>query len=769
MKFLKINVIVLLTILSLMVITWFVHSNLKSAPLTNQSTTGFSASKAYDHVKYLVQKVGPRPAGSKSELKAAQYISYVLNQNGWKVRQQSFSKVVVREVSVMQREQKVELINSQNIIAELPGKRPDTIVVGAHYDSANLNAPGAVDNASGVGVLLELARVLSQEPHEETYQLVFFGAEEYGLVGSQYYVAQADLSAVRWMLNVDMVGAPLEIDVAGKRSAPPELIRQVTAIAKDRNIPFHLSRDFIMMTRESSQGGASDFSSFLDKGIPALGLGISGRPAGYFHRPEDQLDRVSLQYLQNFGDYSLSLLETVRMEKLGPHTWDELFLPFQIGKNVIILPSFGTRIFTFFTFLLTGLILIKFLKKNTGKKQLNWKRAFVIIGVTLLLSLIVIGISGLGEIVWRGVKQVQTIYYAFPAIFILARIGIALGSFIFIASWFYKVPLVRDPQLYWFTGVILLLGVSLVFALIRIDLAFPFVVWLLCLDLQFFLPTIFLVLIGPYFIYKLHFELLNSYQWVSYYKALHDYFWVFLCIYTLLLIPFFLAALHVAISKIKFFSKLLYSLRKPAILVTGLLILSLGLVPIYTNYYPQTVTVQEEWSGSSDGKVHIFSDERLPVQLVKDLDGQNGKSIYVPISNEKPPLKVDTSVAERNGSSQRVLNISFKLTYTSEPYLIRLKFDSAHPFEVKTDEFLPMSKLPRKLQLKGVLQPTGNYTIILQRTPPQRNIIQLSVETESILSCSVEGVFPDPSPRTQIQNALLSVDYLIQYKENFQF
>ena len=165
-----------------------------------------------------MQKIGPRPAGSKSELKAAQYIDYVLNQNGWKVREQPFSKVVVREASALPQEQQVELINSQNIIAELPGTLPDTIVVGAHYDSANLNAPGAVDNASGVGVLLELARVLSKEPHQETYQLVFFGAEEYGLVGSQFYTSQADLSAVRWMLNVDMVGTPLEIDVAGKKS-----------------------------------------------------------------------------------------------------------------------------------------------------------------------------------------------------------------------------------------------------------------------------------------------------------------------------------------------------------------------------------------------------------------------------------------------------------------------------------------------------------------------------------------------------------------------
>lgn len=765
---LKTKVIVLITSLVLIVISWLGYSKVKGTPLSGQSL-GFSASKASGYVNYLVQKIGPRPAGSKSELKAAQYISYVLEQNGWKVRQQPFSKVVVREASVIQKEQQVELINSQNIIAELPGNRPDTIVVGAHYDSANLSAPGAVDNASGVGVLLELARVLSHKSHEETYQLVFFGAEEYGLVGSQFYTSQADLSAVRWMLNIDMVGAPLEIDVAGKKSAPPELIKQVTAIAKNQNIPFHLSRDFIIMTRESSQGGASDFSSFLDKGIPALGLGISGRPAGYFHRPEDRLDRVSLQDLQNIGDYSLSLLKNVKMERLGPSVWDEWYLPFQIGKTVIILSGFALRLITFLTFLLTGLILIKYLKMNTEKKPLNWKMGFVILGVTFLLSIIVMGVSGIGEIIWREIKQVQTIYFAFPAFFLLARIGIALGSFLFLASWFYKLPLARDPHIYWLIGVILLLGASLLLALTRIDLAFPFVVWLLCLDLQFLLPSILLVLIGPYFIYKLHFELLNSHQWISFYEALHNYYLIFLGIYSLLLIPFFLASFHVALTKAQLSGKILSVLRKPALVVTCILILSLGLVPLYTSDYPQIVTVREEWSGSRDGVVHIFSNELLPDQLVKDFSGKSGKSLYVPILNETPPLNIESSVAERSESPQRTLEVLFKLKYTTEPYLIRLKFDSTYPFEVKTDEFIPISKLPRKIQLRGVQQSNGDYMLVLQRTPPQRTTIQLIVKTESLIRCSVEGIFPDPMPRIQIQHALVSPDYQIMDKEYFQF
>jgi len=434
MKFLKTHVIISMTVLCLIAIPWLVYSQIILTPIPNDSTAGFSATLAYEHVKYLTEKIGPRPAGSKSELTAAQYISYVLNKNGWKVREQPFSKVVIREASLLQQEQQVELISSQNIIAELQGTLPDTIIGGAHYDSANLNAPGAIDNASGVGVLLELARVLGKEPHQETYQLIFFGAEEYGLVGSQFYTAQADLSAVRWMLNVDMVGTPLEIDVAGKKSAPPELIKQVAALARESAIPFHLSRDFIMMTRESAHGGASDFSSFLDKGIPALGLGIFGRPAGYFHRPEDRLERVSLEEMQKIGDYTHRLLTSIKLEKLGPKEWDELYLPFRMGKSVFILTSNGIRLITLLTFLVTGLILIKVNRQNSDKQRLNWKKPLMILGVTLLLSVIVVGLSGIGEILWNWIKQVQLLYHAYPIFFVVARIGIALGFFIVFLS-----------------------------------------------------------------------------------------------------------------------------------------------------------------------------------------------------------------------------------------------------------------------------------------------------------------------------------------------
>lgn len=119
--------------------------------------------------------------------------------------------------------------------------------------------------------------------------------------------------------------------------------------------------------------------------------------------------------------------------------------------------------------------------------------------------------------------------------------------------------------------------------------------------------------------------------------------------------------------------------------------------------------------------------------------------------------------------SQRILDITFKLNYLQEPYLLRLKLESDHPFVVKTDEFLPMSKLPKQLQLIGVRQPSGNYSLLLQRTPPHRNTIHLTVETQGFLTSSIEGIFPSSTPSLQIKNEMLSVEYKIQFKENYTF
>ncbi len=82
------------------------------------------------------------------------------------------------------------------------------IVVGAHYDTVGTN--GADDNASGVGVLLELASRVSAGSYPYTVRFVLFSAEEPGVYGSRYYVqnlSEEDRNSILCMINLDAVGA----------------------------------------------------------------------------------------------------------------------------------------------------------------------------------------------------------------------------------------------------------------------------------------------------------------------------------------------------------------------------------------------------------------------------------------------------------------------------------------------------------------------------------------------------------------------------------
>jgi Zn-dependent M28 family amino/carboxypeptidase len=97
----------------------------------------------------------------------------------------------------------------QNLILHVPGRKPKLapIVIGAHYDGVP-GSPGADDNASGVAVLLELARFFHSNPPRRSLQLIAFDLEEYGMVGSEVYAKQlaAQQQKIHLMLSLEMLG-----------------------------------------------------------------------------------------------------------------------------------------------------------------------------------------------------------------------------------------------------------------------------------------------------------------------------------------------------------------------------------------------------------------------------------------------------------------------------------------------------------------------------------------------------------------------------------
>jgi len=184
---------------------------------------------------------------------------------------------------------------SSNVIGDLPGRAwPQRyIVVGAHYDSHDI-APGAIDDAAGVAIALEVARLLSRTNAGvgRSVRVIAFGAEELGLLGSQAYVAAhtADLDQIDFMVNLDCAGGP-----GGKTltvHAWPAL-RDLMRAATDDIMDLTYA-DWISSTH-------SDHFPFLLAGVPTATLtgGSSEGNNGHFmHTAADTLDKVQAEHLQ---------------------------------------------------------------------------------------------------------------------------------------------------------------------------------------------------------------------------------------------------------------------------------------------------------------------------------------------------------------------------------------------------------------------------------------------------------------------------------------
>ncbi|MET3574217.1 M20/M25/M40 family metallo-hydrolase [Bhargavaea ullalensis] len=197
-------------------------------------------------------------------------------------------------------------LTSQNVIAKrLPkkGGNHEIVYVSAHFDSVPL-APGANDNASGTATALELARVLKSYPIDKEIRFVFVGAEEIGLLGSEYYVSRlTDEEKARSLtnFNMDMVGTAWDNATAiylNTVDGLPNLSTE-SAIAAAQRIG--TPSELVLYKR-----GASDHVSFHEAGIPAVNF-IRREPGTaalepYYHSPEDTIEHVSMDRLKEAGD-----------------------------------------------------------------------------------------------------------------------------------------------------------------------------------------------------------------------------------------------------------------------------------------------------------------------------------------------------------------------------------------------------------------------------------------------------------------------------------
>jgi hypothetical protein len=210
----------------------------------------------------------------------------------------------------------------QNVIATLPGtgSYPGVIVLMAHYDSRTVDpfdgssfAPGANDNASGVALMLEAARLLSAYEWSQTIVFVATAAEEQQTLGSRHFVASRLLDG--WLID-----AAFNYDIVGGRPGVPQYVRvfadgdlsgQHMQMARYYNymgglyLPTFGTSVVNALDREGRYG---DQREFVSAGVTALRITESVEDVDLQHNARDRADRLDYDYLRQVTQLAVATI-----------------------------------------------------------------------------------------------------------------------------------------------------------------------------------------------------------------------------------------------------------------------------------------------------------------------------------------------------------------------------------------------------------------------------------------------------------------------------
>jgi alkaline phosphatase isozyme conversion protein len=244
-------------------------------------------------MRYLETSFPGRYAGTPEEDKAARYIGDRLVAMGYRPRLERFPTTYELESKNPDRDPDPILIISTNVIAERPGTSGKQIIIGAHFDTRvmrtrrdrerRIGGPdlqGLDDNASGVGVVLELAEQFAKANPTHSIKFVFFGAEEIGLKGA-YEIArnmsEAERANTVLMINIDSVITGDQLYI---HAGPKTLLKNPAGgIARDRALALAKGLGISVQTNPGlnadypkGTGCCSDQAAFDQYGIPAINM-----------------------------------------------------------------------------------------------------------------------------------------------------------------------------------------------------------------------------------------------------------------------------------------------------------------------------------------------------------------------------------------------------------------------------------------------------------------------------------------------------------------
>ncbi len=284
----------------------------------------FSAARAMTDIEQIAR--APHPVGSAEHARVRAYLSERMTQLGLSPEEQSgpLSPGSIRRLKKEGGDPQAANNQAINLIGVLPGKdrSQPAVMLMAHYDTV-VGSPGAADDSTGVGAVLEAVRAIqARGPIERDLVVVLTDAEELGLDGARIFFGGHPLR--------DRIGAVVNLEARGGggraamfetgREAGPtvELFRRAAMRADGGTTATSLA---VFMYEQMPNG--TDFTVPKDRGVGGLNFAFIGRPAQY-HAADSTPENLDQGALQHLGSQALeaadALLRAPALPAKGPNT-----------------------------------------------------------------------------------------------------------------------------------------------------------------------------------------------------------------------------------------------------------------------------------------------------------------------------------------------------------------------------------------------------------------------------------------------------------------
>lgn len=269
------------------------------APIYKSYKSVVSVDRMYDLVKQLSNTDNARVAGTLNEKQAGDTLEFKLESYGYQVERQIINTYLKNEDG-----SKGINVQSSNVIGTLSSFNPNrkSIILMGHYDG--VYTPAANDNASGVAMIVELARYLETRS-DLKYNIIILltGAEEGRHAGSQTFVAHpiVALSSIALTINFDMVGAGNYYELFNYTSTMKNGYYSKYALKIGKAMGLNITQKLTSW---------SDHKEFEAKGIPTITfMNLAAYP--YYHKDSDTINKINKTTLRNISNIALNVIEEV--------------------------------------------------------------------------------------------------------------------------------------------------------------------------------------------------------------------------------------------------------------------------------------------------------------------------------------------------------------------------------------------------------------------------------------------------------------------------